>query len=140
MQDRHVRFLLVGVKDTTIEHPNNVMLFSRTADQDELAEFYSVADAFVVCSVRENYPTTCLEAQCCGTPVFGFDTGGTSETSVFPESKFVEYGDVLSLRNALLNAFDFMTADVRRNISELARKKYSKDAQYCRYYSLYKSK
>ena len=31
-------------------------------------------------SRSDNYPTVCLEANCCGTPVVGFDVGGVKET------------------------------------------------------------
>jgi len=49
-------------------------------NQKELAALYSLADIFVITSKVDNYPTVCLEANCCGTPVVGFDVGGIKET------------------------------------------------------------
>ena len=49
-------------------------------NQQELAYFYSMADVFVITSKNDNYPTVCLEANCCGTAVVGFDVGGVKET------------------------------------------------------------
>lgn len=72
----------------------NVILLPKTSNQKLLAEYYSLADVFVICSKRENFPTTCIEAQCCGTQVVGFDAGGTKETTILSEEDFVPYGDV----------------------------------------------
>jgi len=46
---------------------------------------------------------TCAEAVSCGTKVIGFRCGAPE--SVFPEeyAKFVEYGDILSLKEILLS-------------------------------------
>ena len=48
----------------------------------QLTKFYSMADIFIICSQREVFPTTCIEAQCCGTSIAGFDAGGAKETFV----------------------------------------------------------
>lgn len=74
----------------------NYLLLPKIKDQTVLAKYYSLADVFVICSKRENFPTTCVEAQCCGVPVVGFDTGGTKETSIRSERDFVEYGKICS--------------------------------------------
>lgn len=47
-----------------------------------LAKFYSMADIFVICSLKEVFPTTCIEAQCCESFIAGFDVGGVNETFV----------------------------------------------------------
>ena len=60
-----------------------------------------MADVFVICSKRENFPTTCLEALACGTPVVGFDAGGTKETAPENYGVFVEYGNVHLLSETL---------------------------------------
>ncbi len=54
----------------------------RIYDRQRLAQYYAMADVFIMCSQREVFPTTCIEAQCCGTIVAGFDVGGAKETKV----------------------------------------------------------
>ncbi|MBP3391827.1 MAG: glycosyltransferase [Clostridia bacterium] len=49
-------------------------------NQKELAAYYSMADCFAMCSRTDNYPTVCIEANSCGTPVVAFDVGGVPET------------------------------------------------------------
>ena len=47
-------------------------------------------------SYEENYPTVCLEAEACGTPVLAYDACGTPETLHDPRSRLVKCGDVES--------------------------------------------
>lgn len=83
------QFVLVGTNETKRLN-DNVQLIARTKDQDELAKWYSEADVFLICSKAENFPTTCIEALCCGTPVVGLDEGGTKETAPAPYGSFVK--------------------------------------------------
>lgn len=93
-REKNVRFILIGVEDTAENFDENVIALGRTTNQVELAEYYSMADVFLICSKRENFPTTCLEALCCGTPVVGFNEGGTKETAPKGYGIFVENGDI----------------------------------------------
>lgn len=117
-----------------ISRQNNSILIGKIKDQTLLAEFYSLADAFVICSERENFPTTCVEAQCCGTPITGFDTGGTRETALFSHEKFCQYGDIKSLRDQIKV---LLAQDKTEEISSRAEQVYSKEAMYRRYEELY---
>lgn len=81
-----------------MDYGDNCRVLPVIKNQEMLAKYYSLGDVFVICSKKENFPTTCLEAQCCGTPVAGFDTGGTKETSITNEDSFVKYGDIEGLK------------------------------------------
>lgn len=67
------------------------------SDQKQLSAFYKMADVLVVTSKCDNYPTVCLEANCCGTPVVGFDVGGVKETIFEGMGETVPYGDMEAL-------------------------------------------
>ncbi|MBR0343411.1 MAG: glycosyltransferase [Oscillospiraceae bacterium] len=118
-----------------MENKENVIILPKTSDQNLLARYYSMADAFVICSKRENFPTTCIEAQCCGTPVVGFDTGGTKETSidVNKDDDFVPYGAVDELADRINNKLNSEAVDV----SEKAINLYSKENMGRRYIEEY---
>lgn len=105
MQNEKVKFILIGVDDLTKKFDDNVIAMGRTSNQIELAEYYSLADVLVICSKRENFPTTCIEALCCGTLVVGFDAGGTKETAPEGYGSFVEYGDIESLAGVIRALF-----------------------------------
>lgn len=136
MKDNNVRFVLVGLDDVNVPHPNNVVLLGRIYDKNKLAKLYSMADVFIICSKSENFPTTCLEAQCCGTPICGFDVGGVKETSVIDEQEaFVAYGDILSLKDYIIKRISSKPA----GLSKMAIEKFSKKTFYQKTKELYES-
>ncbi len=97
---KDVRFILIGANEPAYEK-DNVVSLGKIYDKELLAQYYSLADVFVICSKNENFPTTCVEAVCCGTPVFGFDAGGTKETAPEPVGCFVRQGDIERLKNEI---------------------------------------
>jgi glycosyltransferase involved in cell wall biosynthesis len=131
-------FILVGVKDITRQFPSNVIALARTDNQHQLAEYYSLADLFLICSKRENFPTTCLESLACGTPVIGFDEGGIKETAPDNLGFFVSYGSLPDLKKAVEAFFEgeLLLAD-SDECRRYAAKNYSKKAMFDSYYKLY---
>lgn len=76
------KVILVGweqANNKMLQGVNNIITLSSTSDTNMLAEYYSMADVFVLPSLAENYATVTLESMACGTPVVGFDTGGIPE-------------------------------------------------------------
>ena len=111
----------------------NIIILPKTSEQSLISKYYSLADTFVICSKRENFPTTCVEAQCCGTPVVGFDTGGTKETSVLSTDDFVEYGNVYALKTKVIQKLEMNSI----NIAEKAARAYSKETMTEKYMEVY---
>lgn len=138
---KDIHFVLIGCDESpsTISHSDNVTILPRIYDQKLLAEYYSVAAVFLICSYRENFPTTSLEAQCCGAPVVGFNTGGTQETAVDEHSmRLVPYGDIEKLQAAL----EFYLAEYTEKDHSLLSKKaveaFSPQKMFQNYYKIYK--
>ncbi|WP_409272370.1 glycosyltransferase [Neobacillus sp. SCS-31] len=104
IKNTKIKFILIGVKDLSESFGENIIALGKTNNQNELAEYYSMADVFIICSERENFPTTCIEAISCGTPVIGFDEGGTKETAPDGYGVFVPYGDINQLESKLITA------------------------------------
>lgn len=134
MKGDAVRFVLVGKISDSMRFPENVTAVGRTENRLELAKYYSLADCFVICSDMENLPTTCIEAVCCGTPVAGFDVGGTKETAPEPLGRFCKYGDLDALEN---NVRFFLAHKPDAALFDAAREKYSLDEMYRRYRKIY---
>ena len=89
VQMPELQFVLVGTDESEIrKYSDNVFMIKRTKNQDELAGWYSMVDLFLICSKKENFPTTCLEVLSCGTPIVGIDEGGTKETAPYPYGEF----------------------------------------------------
>ncbi len=77
---------------------NNMTTIPFIANQQELAAFYRAASVLVITSVADNYPTVCIEANCCGTPVVGFDVGGVSETIGDEMGEVVPFANIAELK------------------------------------------
>lgn len=132
------RFIMIGLEGELVNPPANVIPIKRTENQIELAEYYSLADLFIICSKRENFPTTCLESLACGTPVLGFNEGGTAETAPSPYGHFVPYGDLAAMK---VHIDGFYSGDVEFKTPEACRdyavKHYSKESMYSNYLKLF---
>lgn len=74
------QIVMVGVSaEQQSELPQNVISVTRTSNQQELVEYYNMADVFVNPTYSDNFPTTNIEALACGTPVVTYRTGGSPE-------------------------------------------------------------
>lgn len=113
----------------------NATVVGNIKDQHYLAELYSAADALVICSKGENYPTVCLESISCGTPVVGFDVGGVKETIPEGMGVVVPLGDCEAMKKALLE----ITGEKPKSaIVEKARRKHCKERMAEDYVRIYK--
>lgn len=63
-----------------LHEAGKIIALPRTNSQQELAGLYSTADVFINPTHEDNYPTTNLEAQACGTWTITYDVGGSKET------------------------------------------------------------
>jgi N-acetyl-alpha-D-glucosaminyl L-malate synthase BshA len=63
--------------------------------QDDIAQFMSIADLFVLPSAKESFGLVALEAMACGVPTVGSRIGGIPEVVIDGETGFLaELGDV----------------------------------------------
>ena len=110
------KVILIGwskKNDAMLEGTDNIVTLPVTADADMLAEYYSLADVFVIPSLAENYATTTLEAMSCGTPVVGFAVGGIPEQLTEGKGIAVEAGDQAAF-DAAVKSVLYGEADVLR--------------------------
>ena len=62
------RVVLIGIpRKLQKKLPKNILALPRTKNQQELAQWYTLADVYVSPSVEETFGMTVLEAACCGT-------------------------------------------------------------------------
>lgn len=105
--DDNYRIILIGLEESQLQGlPNNVIGLQRTANQQELAEYYSAADVFINPTYQDSLPTVNMEALACGTPVITYRTGGS------PEILDKETGWLLI--KVMIEALAFYVQDVRK--------------------------
>ena len=136
-QGEKVKFILIGVDDLSKRFDDNIIALGRVSNQIELAEYYSLADVFVICSKRENFPTTCLESLSCGTSVVGFDAGGIKETVPNDYGIFVPYGNMVEIEKATRELIQKATNERVIVNSRYGAENYSKSIMIKKYLELY---
>lgn len=94
--DARFQIVLVGVTEKEKKQiPENVICIERTTDQEELAKIYTAADVYLNLTYEDNYPTTNLESQACGTTCITYRTGGSIES--VPDQNVIECGNIEQL-------------------------------------------
>ncbi len=75
------RIVLVGLTKKQIKKlPSRIIGLEKTDSAQKLAALYTMADVYLNLTYEDNYPTTNLEAQACGTPCITYNTGGSVES------------------------------------------------------------
>lgn len=150
-KDSYYNVILIGLPNNLKKDiPDNIITIERTDSQEQLAEYYSMADVFVNPTYHDNYPTVNLEAIACGTPMVGYNTGGSPEALYEDRGNgyepncqcgiIVEKGNFDALHNAIesLRTEDDDTRLARRTACRKhAEKCFNKDTCYARYINLY---
>jgi glycosyltransferase involved in cell wall biosynthesis len=138
LKDENIKFIIIGVDDLTVSFDNNIIALKRTNDQNELSEYYTLADLTLITSKSETFSLVCAESLACGTPIIGFEAGAPSEIAPEGYGYFVEYGNIDALSEALQNIFH--SKITMRDSSECityAKNEYAKDIMFQEYLKLY---
>lgn len=116
--------------------PANIYIWGQAKGREELAGLYSSADVTIIASRRETFSMVVAESLCCGTPVVGFKAGGPESIALKTWGKFVDYGDLESLKGVLEE-----TLNSNLDKTEIAKRSaecFSSEKMACDYLSLYK--
>lgn len=87
--DRFV-FINVGYDGNMNDLPSNFIAIPYVSNQEELREYYSMADVYVCTSTQDALPNACVEAMSCGTPLIAFNISGMPYIAEYPVLKLVE--------------------------------------------------
>lgn len=118
--------------------PKNIISIPRTSNQLELAKLYSLADVFLITSLIENFPTTCIEALSCGTPVIGLRGGGTEETAPKPFGYFFTNNKIDDLVDFIIYNFDLLiNQEMLVSLLSYSKDYLSKQKMMLEYFNLY---
>lgn len=98
--------LLFGHGDPPCALPGmRIHRLGKLSSDEQLRVAMSAMDVFLMTSKMESFGQVCVEAQACGTPVWGFRVGGVSETlAKGVTGDVVEYGDVDGMAKNIVDA------------------------------------
>jgi len=130
--------VMIGLLKEELSHiPSNILGMGRTANVEELVDYYNQAAVFINPTYSDNFPTTNIEALACGTPVVTYKTGGSPEAIDESTGIVVEQGNVDELAKAIvkITSSPKPVALCRKRAEEL----FNKDNCFDYYIQLYNS-
>lgn len=133
-----IEFWVAGSSEVQQEDlPGNIRLLGSILDQEELSTYYEKADVTLITSRRETFGMACAESMCSGTPVIGFENGGTESIAIQKYSEFVTYGDVEQLKNLTVEWLEKARKIDKKQLSDDAKGEYSKQRMAEKYKEIY---
>jgi len=101
------KIVLIGLsKEQRKKLSERIIGIGQTNSQEQLAQYYTMADVFLNPTYEDNYPTTQLEAIACGTPVIAYDTGGCGESAKW-FGNTVEKGNIQGLFGEIEESYHY---------------------------------
>ncbi len=104
------------------------VIFTGKITNEELPQYYSAADIFVMPSVYDNFPNSILEAMSCELPIVATNVGGILMQVKHGENGFlVESGNINQFNEAVITLLDnsSLSMEMGKRNRELVKKKYS---------------
>ena len=130
--------ILIGLTNKQIKKlPQGILGISRTNRVKELAEYYSLADVYVNPTWEDNFPTTNLEAQACGTPVITYRTGGSIEAINTGTGYIVEQGNIPAIVSIITKIKETEKIPYMHTCRDHIVKNFEKSNTYQQYLYLY---
>lgn len=136
LKNKNIVILVAGRYESIEKAPDNIIFLGSVTNQEELAQYYSMADVTLLTSKRETFSMVTAESLCCGTPLVGFFAGGPESIALEKYSTFVQYGDVDALQKAVLNE---IKTEKSADIETFAHNKYSKQRMVNNYIACYEN-
>lgn len=132
--------VLIGLTAKQVKSmPKNIIALQHTSNQQELVEYYNIADMLVNPTYNDTFPTVNVEALACGTPVVTYRTGGSPEILSDETGLVVERGDY----EALVHAIELCRKNTKSYYNNAcvlrAQTNYNKDERFKDYIELYNS-
>lgn len=130
--------IMVGLNDKELsELPEGIVGIKRTQNQNELAEYYSIADIVLNLSSQETFGMTTVEGMACGTPVIVINKTASPELVTAETGLVVESNDIYGIVEAIVTVKNkgklFYSEACRRRAEEF----FDKDKCFEKYIELY---
>lgn len=133
-----VMIVMIGLeKNKTNSIPEGIIGIERTESQDELAQWYSLADVVLNFGYEETFGLTTAEGFACGTPVIAYNKTASPELLTPETGIVVEAGNI----NQIVQAINTIKKNGKAYYSEACRKRaleeFDKNKNYLKYIDLY---
>lgn len=136
-QRKDISFVYVGLDTEEPFSLDNLIPIRYVNSQDELADYYSLGDVFVSCSLADTQPNACLEALGCGTPLIAFAAMGLPYIAPGNLELLVEPQNIAKLAEAFAKV-EKKTEELTKQCREYALGRYSSDIVMSKLVEIYK--
>jgi glycosyltransferase involved in cell wall biosynthesis len=137
IDNNNLVFVYVGCNAPEPKRLSNLIAIPFVHSQDQLAEYYSLADLFVCTSLADTTACTCLEALGCGTPIAGFAEAGTPYVAPIEYLSLVKTFDIDGL-SKIVSTTTKKSKEHSKACVNYARSKYSRTIIFNKLESIYK--
>lgn len=137
LSDEYV-FVMVGVNPKQKKKlPQGIIGVCRTENVQQLVKLYSMADVFLNPTYQDTLPTVNIEALACGTPIIGYNTGGSADIIDKSVGMLIERGRKDLLLSSLKEMKCIGKAFYQNTCRKKAEKLFNKEERYKEYIQLY---
>lgn len=128
-----IKIVLIGKIEEKISLPPNILTPGSTESIEQLAEYYSLADVLLVCSVQETFGKVSAEALACGTPVIANNATANPEIPGPDCGIYVDNNDPGQIVDAVESIRRSGKSHYTQACIDRAAKEFDKDIQISKY-------
>ena len=138
MLDKNTKLIMVGLTEEQKNNlPSNILGITRTENQQQLVEIYSIADLLINLTYSDNFPTVNIESLACGTPVLTYNTGGSPEMLTDETGYVIAQGNMGGVVD-IVNNYTKTSNTIKDCLKQAL--KYEKTLRFKEYIELYNEK
>lgn len=128
-----IKIVLIGKIEERIELPSNIITPGSTESIEQLAEYYSLADVLLVCSVQETFGKVSAEALACGTPVIANNSTANPEIPGPDCGIYIDNNNPEQIAEAINKIKKLRKSHYTQACIDRAAKEFDKDIQISKY-------
>ena len=130
--------IMIGLTQKQIKTlPPNIIGIERTEKEQDLAQYYSMADVTLNLSYQETFGMTTIEGMACGTPGIVYNRTASPELVSQETGIIVEAGNIESLLNAIMTIKSRGKNNYSEDCISRVSRYFDKDTQFSEYIKLY---
>lgn len=128
LKNQNIKVIAIGEKNDSMFRYDKIIQFGYVKDKSVLKELYTLADAFILPSIAENFPNTIVESLLCGTPVIASNVGGIPEQITKENGLLVNLMDVEDWKQKLTWFIENKQEFDRESIKQKAKSDYNTES------------
>lgn len=137
--DSKYAIVLIGLSKLQAEGlPTGIFAIEKTENQEQLADYYNIADLLINMSQEESFGLVTVEAMACGTPVIVSPFTANPELVNKERGMIVDTTDVEAIRKGIEHIINVGKSYYKPYCRSFVEKGYTTEVMYCIYHKIYR--